>query len=318
MADVVGLGSPVMDLLVNLPSMPQGDGFMRAEGIFHQGGGKAATGVAATARLGVSSGMMAKVGADYTGDFIIRDFVYNGVDVSRIIRGEPGSNSPYCVALSARDTGSRCFISKSKPNAVGRIKEGELDYSYLASAKALLIESGDPASAAAARFCRENHIAVCVDADGYSKEIEDLLPSIDIFIGSSFYYQKRFEGCSLLSACESVRRAGPQTVWFTLGADGCFGLVDGKQAEIPAYTVPVKDTTGAGDVFHGAYLAEMMTGASHEECARFASAVAAIKCMFVGGRTGIPTRGIAERFMREGTIDIGAYKERLEYYQNNV
>ena len=318
MADIVGLGTPVMDLLINLPSMPQGDGFLRAEGIFHQGGGKAATGMAAAARLGASAGMMAKVGGDYTGDFIIGDFIYNGVDVSRVIRGDPHTGSPYCISVSARDTGSRCFISKYRQNAVSHMSADELDYSYLAAAKALLIESGDPAPAAAAKYCKDNHIPVCIDADGYSREIEDLLPCIDIFIGSEFYFKKRFEGCSLISACESVREAGPETVWFTLGAEGCFGLICGKQTVIPAYSVPVKDTTGAGDVFHGAYLAEMLTGAPPEECARFASAAAAIKCMFVGGRTGIPTREIAERFIREKTVDMNAYEERIRYYQNNV
>jgi sugar/nucleoside kinase (ribokinase family) len=81
--------------------------------------------------------------------------------------------------------------------------------------------------------------------------------------------------------------------------------------------VEVKDTTGAGDVFHGAYLAAVLEGLPPDECARYASAVSAIKCMYVGGRTGLPDRRILEGFLTRGVVDTDALDQRLNYYRGN-
>jgi hypothetical protein len=59
----------------------------------------------------------------------------------------------------------------------------------------------------------------------------------------------------------------------------------------------------------------MLEGLSHYECARHASAVAAIKCTFVGGRTGLPDRAMLRRFLDEGVLPTKELEERLEYYR---
>jgi len=92
--------------------------------------------------------------------------------------------------------------------------------------------------------------------------------------------------------------------------------VDGEMHEIPSFKVPVVDTTGAGDDFHGAYAAIMLEGLSHVECARHASAVSAIKCTFVGGRTGLPDRAMLKRFLEDGALPTAELEERLQYYRN--
>ena len=66
---------------------------------------------------------------------------------------------------------------------------------------------------------------------------------------------------------------------------------------VPAFPVRTVDTTGAGDVFHGAFLARWLETEDVMECLRFASAVAALKCLKPGGRSGIPTRHEAEAFL---------------------
>jgi len=83
----------------------------------------------------------------------------------------------------------------------------------------------------------------------------------------------------------------------TLGAKGCLAVIEGKLRVFPAYPVEAVDTTGAGDVFHGAFLVGWLRGMGLEETIRFASAVSAMKCTRIGGRAGIPSYGDALAFL---------------------
>ena len=313
--DVVGLGIPVMDLVVNLPFMPEKDGYVCANEIFYQGGGKIATGMVASARLGLKAGVLAKVGADFAGDFVIKDFIYNGVDTSRILRGAPGDTGVSCISLSEEETATRIIIGRKW--TVKPLTPDEVDYEYIKSAKYLLVEKGGAASLAAVKFAKEQGVTVVLDGDEYYKETEQMLPWVDVFIGSEYYYKERFGTLGVRESCEEIRGIGVPVVWFTFGEQGCVGLVDGVLHEIPRFKVDVRDTTGAGDVFHGAYIAALAKNKTHTECARYASAAAAIKCTYIGGRTGIPTSEIVERFLKDGVIETKELDERLEYYRSS-
>ena len=317
MADVVGLGNPVLDLLVNLAQVPKGEGFIRANEIFHQGGGNCASAMAASARLGVKTGMLAKVGGDSTGDYIIKDFQFNGVDTSRILRGPLDTSSPYSIAVSEIDFGTRFFIGR--PAKTPSLDPSELDYDYIAGAKVLHLESGTPASVAAAKFAREKGIIVSIDAGAYTQDRLDIIPYIDVYIASLMFNNEMFKENpdDLEGNCRRLHEMGPSVVWITLGKQGCCGLVDGKFYNIPTFDTPVIDTTGAGDVFHGAYIVAMLEGLSHPECARFSNAVSSIKCMYVGGRTSIPNREILRKFMEDGTVLTEEFEERLNYYRQS-
>ncbi|MCL2478717.1 MAG: carbohydrate kinase family protein [Treponema sp.] len=318
MVDIVGVGSPIMDLVVNVSRVPRGNGATGANEIFHQGGGNCASALAACARLGASAGMLAKVGGDGTGDFIIRDFIYNGVDTSCIIRGAPDTSSPYCISVSEVEEGTRLFIGRWN-KAIARLEVSELDYEYIGHAKILHLDSGSPVSLAAAKFAREKGIKVSIDAGGFTEDRIAIMPYVDVFIASGMFYSEMFKDNEddLEGNCLRLHDMGPEVIWVTRGAQGCFGLVDGKFYNVPAFKVKVIDTTGAGDVFHGAYAAAMLEGLPHPECARYASAVSAIKCMFPGGRTGIPNRQTLQRFLEDGTVLTEEIEERLNYYRRN-
>ena len=85
----------------------------------------------------------------------------------------------------------------------------------------------------------------------------------------------------------------------TVGSDGVIAVIDGKIKYFPAFHVQAVDTTGAGDVFHGAFLVAWLEGKQVSECIRFACAVSALKCLKPGGRSGIPDRETVERFLAE-------------------
>ena len=77
----------------------------------------------------------------------------------------------------------------------------------------------------------------------------------------------------------------------TLGEDGSKFVIDGEVRDFPAFRASsVVDTTGCGDVFHGAFLSAYVSGMDIGSCIRFASAAACCKCAVPGGRAGIPDR----------------------------
>ena len=315
--DVVGIGTPYYDMVINVSKMPGLDGAAGANEAFYQGGGKVATAMAAAARLGRSAGMMAKVGENHRGQFIINDFRYNGVDTSAIIVDAPGTSSPFCLSLSEEEHKTRIFIGKE--GTAGELLPEEIDYEYLGKAKYLHLENGRPASAAAALFAREHGIVTVMDADNYQEGIVKLLPCLDVFIASEFFYRDMFGNLPYEEGCRKLLEAGPSTAIVTLGSRGSVGMTaqDGF-FRTESFQVPVRDTTGAGDVFHGAYIVGLLEGMDAPECARFASAVSAIKCTCFGGRTGIANRVTVQRFLETGEIDRTEAQRRLAYYRNNL
>ena len=89
-----------------------------------------------------------------------------------------------------------------------------------------------------------------------------------------------------------------RAVTVTLGKKGSFTWHEGRTFKHKAYQVKAVDTTGAGDVFHGAYAFGVLQGWGIEKTVQFASAVAAMKCAKLGGRSGIPTLQEAMRFLK--------------------
>ena len=100
------------------------------------------------------------------------------------------------------------------------------------------------------------------------------------------------------SRLAQVLTYGPRHAGVTRGRDGYLWIdADGTGGMQPAFAVDAVDTTGAGDAFHGAFTLGLAEGLSATECARRASAVAAMKCLRLGSRAGLPTRAELEAFL---------------------
>jgi ribokinase len=87
-------------------------------------------------------------------------------------------------------------------------------------------------------------------------------------------------------------------VVITLGSKGSIGLSDQGIVHHKAFPVTAVDTTGAGDVYHGAYIYGLLQNWDMYQCMRFASAAAAIKCKEIGAQTGIPHLEAVHNFIR--------------------
>ncbi len=153
----------------------------------------------------------------------------------------------------------------------------------------------------AAQVARAAGIPIVADLErnewpGFS----DLLALVDhLIVGQSF--AEKLTGLSdPRAAVEALWSANRQVVIVTHGENGAWyrSTVEATVRHQPAYRVNITDTTGCGDVFHGAYAAALAHGADLAERVRFASAAAALKAMHPGAQRGIPRRDDVEAFLR--------------------
>lgn len=144
-------------------------------------------------------------------------------------------------------------------------------------------------------------VTVVFDADvlAYDSEIGKIVELTDILMPSNGFAQRFTNRDNPEKALEIMRAQGPSLVLITLGDEGSVCLAEDRIFYTPSFEVNVVDTTGAGDVFHGAFICGMLRDWPLEKVAEFASAVAGIKCTKLGGRLGIPTFKEAMRFLKD-------------------
>jgi len=320
--DVIGVENLIMDFALQINKLPQTDGFALLKDFCWQSGGNAASAIVALARLGAQCGMIGTVGNDPFGRFCREDMERHNVDTSHI-KTIPGETT-FCICLAEEQTQGRSFLGKM--GAQSTMSPEEVDESYVAQAKAIHLSCiPSPAAAYAVEFAKRNGVITSLDAGAnmFSGAI-DLAKSVDILIMSEAFYYSMFQDDNYCENCRSLLSAGPKIVIVTLGKKGCAGADANGTFTLEAFNqgYQIVDTTGAGDVFHGgflyAYLNRYQQAPYHydlKDCARFASAVSYINCNTLGGRTGIPSLYMVDKFLNEGIIDKTEITVRQEYYK---
>lgn len=313
---IAGADDPCVDFAVAVPTFPEPNGTMRMTGASWQGGGKVATGMVASARLGAKCAILGAVGDDNYGKFCIEDFKAHHVDVSHF-EVQEGKTTSLSVVISNKQSQERSIVydpgTAQMPNLVEKYADVLEDCEYF------FVSSLDDVVQAAAKHAKAAGAKIFIDADSHSEELESFLPEIDVFVGSEFVYGAMFGDDKNYEAnCAKVRARGPKIVVFTFGGDGCVGLCDEGYFTLPAFRVDVVDTVGAGDVFHGAFVAGLLQGWSVKDICRFASAVSAIKITRQGGRAGIPDMKTVQHFLETGEIDYKEIDERVKFYGRSL
>ena len=318
--DVIGLGDPIQDLVIKLSKLPPTNVNMRMDDYCFMGGGNVATAMVACARLGLKSAVVGGVGDDILGQMILADLQYNCVH-TEYVKVHPGKRSNFCLSVAEQQDGGKEFISKA--GDFPPLSTADLDQSVIQSARALHVGNFTPAITQASNWIHQAGGIVSIDAAYYRPDIYENYQNIDIFIGSETYFLTMCaeEGRPHSTqedhrrAMRSIQEKGPNTVIFTFGPDGCEGLHGDHFFKLPAFQVDAVDSTGAGDVFHGAFLYAWFQGWDVETCCRFSSGASAIKCTRMGGRSGIPTLPILNRFLADGVIEGAALDQRVLHYK---
>lgn len=316
--DVVGICMPCMDLNVNTNRFPTPNGGAAVNQLSWQGGNKVSSGMVAAARQGAKGAIMGAVGGDLFGRFCVSDFERHGIDVTGLCVRESDTTS-LSIVLSDRETGGRSFVFHSGSAPRYRFEEFNLD--FLQKTKYLFISALDDEIKQAVSVAREAGAKIVVDADHYTPRTMEFWADIDVFIASEYVYDALFSNADYERNCHSLLNKStktPEIIVFTLGDKGCVGISPDGFFQIPAFKVDVADTVGAGDVFHGAYIAALLDGCDAQTAALRASATAAIKCTRIGGRAGIPDRAVLLHFLETGQIDYREIDHRVAFYERGL
>ncbi len=246
-----------------------------------------ATALVVLTRWGIAARFAGVACRDHFGRAILEGLQDEHIDTSavRIDRGERSQFAFICVE---KGTGKRTIFwgrpeTASLPAA--DIPEGFLNDAHALHLDGLFLE----ASLYLARKAKGLNIPVILDAGSLRPGMLELVRHTDHLIAAeNFIGRFRPEG-SLPSRLRELRQMGPQVVTVTLGERGSVSLWEDVPYRFPALRVEARDTTGAGDVFHGAYIYGLLKGWSVQERIRWATVAAGLSCRSLGGRAGIPT-----------------------------
>jgi sugar/nucleoside kinase (ribokinase family) len=288
--DVVGLGQNSVDLLAVIPEHPEPDSHVRVERLIRLPGGEVATALVACARLRCRSRYLGTIGTDEAGGLVEARLREEGIDLEYVRRVEAPNRFAFILV---DHTGHRTVIWHRDPR-LDTLAE-TLDPSAVASGRVLLLDASDcNASLVAARAARKAGVPVVLDIDAFDSGVERLLRSVDVVIASRSFFAHYGDigiGTALRRLAAEFR---PALAVVTLGEEGSLAICGGAgggEIRTPAFTVPVVDSTGAGDAFRGGFVASWVRfGAevSTPELLRYASAVAGLNCGALGAQTGLP------------------------------
>ncbi len=284
--DVVGVGINVIDYLFRVPRFPEPDTKMDATAVTRQGGGLTATAMVACARLGLRTRYIGKFGGDEIGRMAREGLAAEGLDLSASVQASDAPNR-LCFVIVEEGSGRRTIIRHMDSRVW--LRPEDLSREAVCSGRALHLDGyeGD-AAIQAARWAREDGIPVSLDAERFTQRREELFRLTDILIVAERFGREVTGREDVAEILEELTRLGPPCVGVTSGERGSALRYRGEIIHGPAFPVDVVDTTGAGDVFHGAFLYGVLQGWEARHILLFANAVSALKCTRLGGRTGIP------------------------------
>jgi len=300
--DIVGLGIANVDVVIRLEHMPRWEDPGMVSSFTLADGGPAGTACAVAAMLGVRAGFVDTVGTDEMAAIKLGSLQRAGVELSRMVRRE-GPEDHVVIVYVQEKTGDRYFSFVqgflSQP-----VRPEELDRDYLTSARYLHLDSTHgEAALQAARWMHETGKTVVLDAAATSQPVSEsmraLVAETDVLICGSGFAPMLSGQEDIWQAGRAILDMGPRIVVQTEGVEGSYTVTEDDEFHTPAFEVDVVDTTGAGDVFHGAYLVGLVRDWDLRRIATFSSAVSAIHCTVLGNRKGIPSMEEVETFLRE-------------------
>jgi len=279
----VCVGVITVDTIALVDKYPSADERVVAQEISRAGGGPAAVAAVALSRLGIKSAIVGTIGDDVDGKEVLRIFEKEGVDTSGISIGV--SATAGSVIVASKEHSARA-ISTRQPMVQAPINESAKK--LIAQAQWVHVDHVGINRLAELGISRGNGPLISFDA-GYGVETFDPI-TVDLFVPTDRQMALRYPGIDLAVALENDSMKAGNTVVATQGSAGSAGFSpENGLVTAPGFAVDVMSTLGAGDVFHGALVAQLIQGFSLQEAMRRANAVAALSCTGLDGQSKIPT-----------------------------
>ncbi|MBI4835739.1 MAG: hypothetical protein HY817_00605 [Candidatus Abawacabacteria bacterium] len=294
MKTILGLGNATMDYLQVIETFPRPNTKSQSKHAELQGGGSAMNALVMLARLGNTCLAYSAVGADPIGEMIVKELNAYEVQTNFIqtISQVPSSLSSILVTAS----GQRTIIGNYQLE--GRLFSGNIDAIPWSTIDLIHLD-GHHINAALilGQAAQKKKVLVSLDGGHCTPGIEKLLPYIDILITSA-----EFPGKLRIQSLSAFKKLAPKAkvIISTEGEKGVKLLMpDATLRSFPAFPCKVTDTTGAGDVFHGAFLHHYLHNGNVEDAILFGQAAACLKLQHLGARKGMPTEQMIRAFLRQ-------------------
>jgi sugar/nucleoside kinase (ribokinase family) len=297
--DILGLGCTAVDDLLYVPTSPRPDDKVEVRARERHCGGLTATALVAAARLGARCAYAGTLGEDDGSSFVLETLKDEGVNIRHVVRREDARPVRSVIVVDeTHGTRTIFYDTKQVQGANALLPRPEL----IRSSRVLLVDRfGIPGMIRAARLARAAGRAVVADFESsHLPRFRELLSLVDHLILSANFACQLTGAKSAATAAVKLWHRTRRVVITTCGADGCW-FVDGpdrKAQHIPACRVRAVDTTGCGDVFHGAYAFALAHGLPLLGRIRLAAAAAALKATHRGGQAGIPTLAAVKSFLQ--------------------
>lgn len=298
--DVVGVGLNATDTLILAPHFPAYAGKMPFVRELASPGGQVATALVTCARLGLSTKYIGTVGDDERGRIQLESLRETAINLDDV---EVRENCPNQTAyiLIDQSTGERTILWRRDDCL--RLDPARITPEKIAGARLLHIDGHDTAAVArAAEIARQNRIPVTVDVDTIYPGFDRVLPNVDFLVASSEFPSRWTGEQDPFRALELIQdEYHMQVAAMTLGEFGALARVEGRFLYSPGFVVNCVDTTGAGDVFHGAFCYAVFESMPTRETLEFSNAMGALNCTALGARGGIATFERARELIRNGS-----------------
>ena len=290
---VVCLGVITIDTIALVDNYPGEDERVLAHQIARAGGGPAAVAAVTLSRLGVSTAIAGTIGDDEDGAEVLRIFAREGVDTSGISIGDSATSGSVIVASKAHS--ARAISTRQPMQQVNLSAEAK---KLISQAEWLHIDHVGINRLKSEKIARGNGPKISFDA-GYNVADFDA-SEVDLFVPTDRQMALRYPDLQLGAAVERDSVNAKNITVATQGSAGSTGYSsESGLVHADGFAVDVVSTLGAGDVFHGALLAQVIQGHTLEASLMRANAVAALSCRGLDGQSKIPNTAELDKFLKE-------------------
>ena len=301
--DIVGFGVATLDVIVEVEKFPLSGEKAKILSRENHGGGLTATALVAASKLGASCWYGGALGDNDVSRQVRKILTGFGIALPAVSL-YPTEAEPFAATVYLeKNTGERTILWSEFLTPPPILNQETMEIALCAKclfADQFFAETLIPLY----RQARAKGIPIVGDFESLKAPGADAAfalvdhPVLPAAFAREYTGQEDMASAVTKILSEHDRRA----VVVTDGIKGAWFAEKGDSAvrHQPAFSVTVRDTTGCGDVFHGAYAAALTQGISLPERVRFAAAAAALKATQKGGQAGAPTRSELERFIKAG------------------
>ena len=289
---VLAIGTAAYDLFFPLSGWLEENHKYEIAASQESGGGPAANAAYLLSLWGEPAALACVLGDDLYGRHVLEEFRQAGTDLS-LTEVRAGASTPLSVILVNAANGSRTLVNRLPPAEPLCFGPAALTALARLAPDVLLFDGHQPEASlqAMAMFPRARTI---LDAGSRRRGTELLAPRVEFLVPSERFARTMTGEDDLDSpeggrrCLEALSRLNGREVVVTLGERGVLYLEGGRLRRLPAFPVRAVDTTGAGDIFHGAFAYGVLQDWALSRRVRFAAMAAALSVTRPGGRASIP------------------------------